>query len=424
MRRYRTRIMGLGVTVLCVVGLAACGSSSSSTTTSSASSAASSSSAATSTAAATTSAAAVSSSNPVVIFVDSLKIPGTDLVTPYTNGAQAAANEINAAGGIGGRKVEVINCNSMYSAPVAVACAHKAVAAHATAMIGCEPVWGTTGLPILEAAGIPSFNCINTKIDYTAPTSFGLQAGGFGELSGFAKYLCTLSDVHTVVLYAISTPWQSLAPAAGNVLSACGKKMLGVYYPITTTDYSPYAAKVAGMHPDWVMTEPENGPEGITQFQELEQNGIPADHISTSSSSMDYPFLAKGASATNGIFGAYEWTSWSDTSDPNVVAYLKATANVPDNKSSSVETTYGNVMWFDTIAKKIGESNFNSSTLIKFMTNPANNGTPMSLSRSIVIPGPAGFPHQDQPWIQIVQWKDGKLDIITQGTQAGWVNAF
>jgi ABC-type branched-subunit amino acid transport system substrate-binding protein len=362
--------------------------------------------------------------SPITILVDTLKLPGTDLVTPYTDGAQAAADQINAQGGIGGRKVVIMSCNSMYEPAVAVTCARKGVQAHVTAMIGCEPVWGTSGLPILAAAGIPSFNCINTPVDYTAPTSFGLQAGGFGELAGMSHYLCTQSAIHTVVLYAIATPYQQLAPAASKPLTACGKKFYGVYYPITTTDYSPYAAKVAALHPDWVMTEPENGPEGITEFQQLEQNGIPNDHISTSSSSMDYPFLTEGGKVTDGIFGAYEWTSWSDTSDPAVTAYLQATAHVPDNKSSSVETTYGNVMWFYTIAKKIGQTNFNSASLIKFMTDSSNNGTPMELSRQIVIPGPTGFPHQNQPWIQIVQWQNGTLNIIKTGTQDGWVNAF
>jgi ABC-type branched-subunit amino acid transport system substrate-binding protein len=359
-----------------------------------------------------------------VFFLATLKLTGTDLLTPYTAGAQAAADQINAQGGIGGRKVVIDTCNTMYTPSVAVACAHKAVADHAAAMFGCEPTWGTTGLPILGAAGIPSFNCMNTQVDFTAPYSFGLQAGGFGELAGMAHYLCTVPTVHSVVLYALTTPYQQLQTAASSVLKACGKTMQGVFYPITTTDLTPYAAKVAALHPDFVMTEPLTGPQVIGQFQELEQNGIPADHISTSSSSMDYGFLTQGGSVTNGIYGAYEWTSWSDTSNPDVVSFLQATANVPDNKSSSVETTYGNIMWFDTIAKKVGESNFSAATLTQFMRSPANNGTAMRLSRSIVIPGPTGYPKQNQPWIQIVRWQNGKLNIITTGTQSGWVNAY
>ncbi len=265
---------------------------------------------------------------------------------------------------------------------------------------------------------------MNTKVDFTAPTSFGLQAGGYGELTGMAHYLCGRPDVHTVVLYALSTPYEAEGAAPASVLSKCGKKMEGVYYPLNATDLSPYAAKVAALHPDIVMTETATGPQVITQFQELEQNGIPADHISTSSSSMDYSFLKQGGAVTNGIFGAYEWTSWSDTSDPNVATYLSATAHVPDNRSSSVETTYGNIMWFYAVAKKVGFSNFNSASLMSFMRSPANNGTVMPLSRSIVIPGPTGFPKQDQPWIQIVRWTDGKLQIVTQDTHKGWVNAY
>src|SRR5579862_8488663 len=115
----------------------------------------------------------VSSKPPVVIEMVTFTIPGLDFLTSYLGGAQAAAKAINAKGGFGGRKVVIDSCNGMLSPAADTVCANSSLANHPVAMIGCDTGWGTTGLEIYAAAGIPSLNnCSVTTQDVTNPYSF------------------------------------------------------------------------------------------------------------------------------------------------------------------------------------------------------------------------------------------------------------
>ena len=57
-----------------------------------------------------------------------IKIPGSDLYTPYSAGAKAAADVMNAQGGWGGAKVVIDTCNSQLQASLNITCAHQTLA--------------------------------------------------------------------------------------------------------------------------------------------------------------------------------------------------------------------------------------------------------------------------------------------------------
>src|SRR4029077_3224924 len=129
---------------------------------------------------------------PVKFGIVSIGIPGIELYQAHLLGAQAAAAAINKTGGFGGRKVEIIGCNSQFSPAVATACANTLLADGVTSEGGCEPSWSASGLPIFGKAGIPSFNCTNDKADLTYRWSFGLTSGATGGYHAVASWLCTV----------------------------------------------------------------------------------------------------------------------------------------------------------------------------------------------------------------------------------------
>src|SRR6516225_9480635 len=130
--RIKHPVVGLLLAVLCTSALAACGSSSTTTNTTTASAP----SGATTTASVTTPASATTATStvvnagkaPIVFALDGMEIPGLDLLTGQTAGADAAANVINSEGGFGGRKVVISVCNSMVAAAPTLVCAHKLLA--------------------------------------------------------------------------------------------------------------------------------------------------------------------------------------------------------------------------------------------------------------------------------------------------------
>src|SRR5882757_6480472 len=78
----------------------------------------------------------------------------------YKNIAETArvyGSWINAHGGIKGRKLEVRNCDTRGTPTAATACARKAVAAHAVAVIGSFTFTGDAIVPVLAAAKIAYF---------------------------------------------------------------------------------------------------------------------------------------------------------------------------------------------------------------------------------------------------------------------------
>src|SRR5438876_12298687 len=99
---------------------------------------------------------------PIHFELITFQLAGSDLLTEFKAGADAAAKKINAKGGFGGRKVVIDTCNSQLTPSVATACAHSTLGNHPVAMFGCELSWSAAGLAIYAKAGVPSFNCPNT----------------------------------------------------------------------------------------------------------------------------------------------------------------------------------------------------------------------------------------------------------------------
>jgi branched-chain amino acid transport system substrate-binding protein len=412
---------GASLVLLCVFSLAACGGSNSKPTTSSATAAS------TTTSTNTVSASASNASPskaPVVLALVSYKIPGSDSLSELTEGANAAAAQINSSGGIGGRKVVIDPCNSMLEPAAATVCAHRTLADHAVAEFGCEPAWSAAGLPVYAAAGIPSVNCANTPTDYHNPMAFGLNPSAIGQQVGAARFVCSLSNVHTVVSLFPDVP-QVLGSQqlSYQTLHACGKTTAPVVlYPLTAVDVTPYVTKVAAEKPDFILFS-GIGAQVAIFFKALAQAGIPADHVAAPDVDFVYSTVLKPAgSAMNGAYAENQFDTWGDSSNPDVAHYLAAfTGSSVDPRDPTVAWGYSDVMFLYAAAKAIGFDKFNSASLVQFLHSAKDFPIPLSLKYQSV--GPPGYPQENQPYIQISQWKSGKMTVVPVGDN-GWVYGF
>ena len=418
--RATRAVLGALVAVTGIAALAACGSS---TSSSNASSANSSGSAPSSASVPSASTGGTSSTAPVTIAVVAYKVPGIDLLTAMTAGANAAAQQIDGAGGIGGRRVVVTSCNSMFQPATATICAHKALAAHAIAMVGCENTWGTSGLLVLAAAKVPSLNCPTPETaDVSNPWSFGLVPSD-GEDQGFASYVCERSDIKKLGFLAVDVPSEtSTFAGVEKVLGACGKRATAVFYPETATDVTPYVDKVVQAKPDFVQCD--CFASQIVQIaQVLAGDGIPPSKFVVSASDLTPSTLAQSGTILNGIYSLSQFIPYQETTDPQVAAYLKAMNGSSHTQDADAEWGYMYVMAIDTAARQIGASAFNSVTLGHFLSTQTN--VPLALSRSIVNPGPSFAPQEKQPFVRIYQWKNGTFTVVPAGPKKdGWVQGW
>lgn len=106
--------------------------------------------------------------------------------------AQAYARWINAQGGLGGRKLNVLTCNDRNEAVAAAKCARRAVEEHAVAVVGSYSQHADSFLPVLEGAGIPYIGGYGiTNAEFTSPLSYPVNGGQPALLAGLGS---TLAD--------------------------------------------------------------------------------------------------------------------------------------------------------------------------------------------------------------------------------------
>jgi ABC-type branched-subunit amino acid transport system substrate-binding protein len=111
-----------------------------------------------------------------LMVIADLTAPGFSFPQIVT-GAQAAVNEINAAGGIDGHQVELLSCDSQNDPNSAAACARRAISENVSAVVGMQSLQSNGAVAVLEKAKIASVggNDIGS-LDRTSPISFPLTS--------------------------------------------------------------------------------------------------------------------------------------------------------------------------------------------------------------------------------------------------------
>jgi len=94
------------------------------------------------------------------------------------DGARAAAESINAAGGVNGHKIQIDACNDQGDPNVAGTCARTAVQKKYSGVIMTTELYSASILPLLQAAKIPAVGATPlTTPDFTSSVSFPISGG-------------------------------------------------------------------------------------------------------------------------------------------------------------------------------------------------------------------------------------------------------
>jgi ABC-type branched-subunit amino acid transport system substrate-binding protein len=135
-----------------------------------------------------------------------------ELSSPFLNfpelvtGAQAGINEVNAAGGVNGHKIQLLSCNSQADPNVAASCARKAVSEKVSAVVGMWSLEGDAIMPILAAAKIPAIASLAlSPADLTSPVSFPVGTGPVSNI-GLVMTMPGYQDCKHPAVLAINVP--------------------------------------------------------------------------------------------------------------------------------------------------------------------------------------------------------------------------
>jgi ABC-type branched-subunit amino acid transport system substrate-binding protein len=140
---------------------------------------------------------------------------------------RAYMQSVNAAGGINGRQVQYVWCDSKYDASSAHACAQYLIAQNVLAVVGwTAPLGENNEVHTLTNAGIPIIGGLGTPAEYTNPLSFPVSTSFYRYGSAIAAEAKALGAKHPAVVVLADVPW--VKPVEANLLNRLSA--LGIGY--------------------------------------------------------------------------------------------------------------------------------------------------------------------------------------------------
>jgi ABC-type branched-subunit amino acid transport system substrate-binding protein len=181
--------------------------------------------------------------------------------------AEVRAEAINAAGGIKGRPVKVVACDTKGDPNTATACARTMVSDGAVAVVGMVTIYEAQIFPVLEQAGIPAVGTIPvSSVGLTAKDSFAFTPGIIATFLGGPGLLAQLGAKSPSLVYPSNIPNTSAALVkiwGVGVGSAKIKSGPIAGYALGTTNFNAAAVKAVGGGADGTFafgSGPSQGP--------------------------------------------------------------------------------------------------------------------------------------------------------------------
>lgn len=193
---------------------------------------------------------------------------------PSAEPSVVIADSINAAGGIHGRPVKVVDCQDHRDPNQATTCARTAVAdPNVLAVIGNSSVCGSELLNVLAAAHMASLgDLMSCPESFKSPAVFGFDSG---SLVGAAAAILGMQQLgnKNIAAVADNVPAGAQYPPEVQKLAApYGGNVTGVLVPFGASDMSPYAAKIVETH--GFLLEGTDSATAVRLYAALEQQGF------------------------------------------------------------------------------------------------------------------------------------------------------
>ncbi len=285
--------------------------------------------------------------------------------------AQIAADEINAAGGVDGRKIEIVTYDDKSSSADAVRAFQRAVNQdHVSAVIASyisevvlalEPWAARLKTPMVTPGAASNEISRNVHKDY-ARNKYTFH--GYLTSASLARSSCDAAKdllvsqygVKTAVIVSEDAAWTTPLDAGfAECLPTIGITVLDhVRFSPDTTDFTPIFNKVEGQKPDIIV----NGIShvGVQPTVQWKSQQVPIPMIGVSSQATNSTFWKDTNGATEGVI--YEAiagpsAALSPKTEPFTAAYRKRFGNVPAYPGY---TTYDQVYYIAEAIKRAGST--------------------------------------------------------------------
>src|SRR6266850_3672819 len=210
---------------------------------------------------------------------------------------RAYMQNVNAAGGVNGRQVQYVWCDSKYDASSAHACAQYLIAQNVLAVVGwTAPLGENNEVHTLTNAGIPIIGGLGTPAEFTNPLSYPVSASFNRYGNAIAAEAKALGAKHPAVVVLADVPW--VKPVEANLLNRLSA--LGVGYTdveeVSATQAS-YTATVFNLQ--HAHHGPSSGGAGPNHQCSVAEKGCP-----------DFVIAALDPFSYHRLFSAMEAAGW------------------------------------------------------------------------------------------------------------------
>src|SRR5438477_11207725 len=131
---------------------------------------------------------------------------------------RAYMQAVNQSGGINGRQVQYVWCDSKYDASSAHACAQYLIAQNVLAVVGwTAPLGETNEVRTFTGQGIPVIGGLGTPNDINDPLSFPVSASFLRSGTALADEARAIGAKHPAIVVLSDVPW--VHPVEANLLN-------------------------------------------------------------------------------------------------------------------------------------------------------------------------------------------------------------
>jgi ABC-type branched-subunit amino acid transport system substrate-binding protein len=349
---------------------------------------------------------------------------GTEAVV----GAKAAVDYINTeVNGFGGRKLQVVQCDTQSSGAGALTCANKLVAAKVDWVVGLSGFWASNGLQTISKANIVNQTIPLQRQEVTDPNAFPVGGGIYTEFGGQSTYAVkNMGASNGVAIFFDTGPLSALSWDLYKApWDRAGKKVNEVLVPITSADLSPSIAKALSYRPDAIVVG-----MGTVQTQQLYEGLARQGYdmtkvISTSAVADIDQFFSKATdkSSIEGTLNSGQVSSFDDLSDPEIAVFrhaMQTYGHVP-GRAAFYQLGFSPILTDYLVAKRMGFDKFDKTSLKDaFITQkvPVFMGYEYDHSSA-----PKDLPQVGASYIRFVQYKNGTLVNKNDGFINGFTGA-
>lgn len=265
-------------------------------------------------------------------WADTIKIP---VASPYTgqlasfgegvkNGALLKEAEINAAGGINGKKIEIVLEDELCKPKEAATVATKIANDPAVSIVVGHLCSSATlaALPIYRDAKLPAISPASTNVSIGKMSQYYFRNVYKDDFQGLflAKYVKNIKNYKKVaIFYEVNDYSMGLMLAFMKEAKKLGIEILGTEaYTSDTTDFKPQLTKFKRMKPDALFI-PGYAPQGTLIASQAKNAGLEADYFGADG--LDDEVVSSNPDA-NGLFVTTPFLP--DTAGPRAAGFIKA----------------------------------------------------------------------------------------------------